>query len=149
MDRQKKRLKLFTHIYDPCHHVTVGISKANTLSDTGLLQSPGSLLKSKKVCLFEGIVDTSNKQAAVQIVNIGKSEATIFSGTPVGTCESYYEMESAGTLNCAATNRDVTEPQLPELLPEHLQDMWEGSKTHPNDDDSEILADLRISTYFG
>ena len=73
-----------------CHHVTVDISKADILSDTGLLQSSGSLLKSKEVCLVEGIVDTSSRQATVQIVNIGESEATIFSGTPVGICESYY-----------------------------------------------------------
>ena len=125
-----------------CHHVTVDISKADTLSDTGLLQSSGSLLKSKEVCIVEGIVDTSSRQATVQIVNIGDSEATIFSGTPVGICKSYYEVESAGTVNCAAISRDVTEPQLSELLPEHLQDLWERSKVQLNDDEGEILADL-------
>ena len=87
------------------------------LSDTGLLQSSGSLLKSKEVCLVEGIVDRSSIQATVQIVNIGESEATIFSGTPVGICESYYEVESTVTVNCAAISRDVTESQLSELLP--------------------------------
>ena len=70
------------------------------------------------------------------------SEATIFSGTSVGICESYYEVESTGTVNCAAITRDVTEPQLSELLPEHLQDLWERSKIQLNEDEGEILADL-------
>ena len=55
------------------------------------------LLKSKEVCFFEGIIDTSSRQATVYIVNIGESEVTIFFGTPVGSCESYYEKETAGT----------------------------------------------------
>ena len=67
-----------------CHHVTVDISKADTLSDTGLLQFSGSLLKSKEVCIVEGIVDTSSRQATVQIVNIGESEALWYTSRHLG-----------------------------------------------------------------
>ena len=43
-----------------CHHVTDDISKADTITHKGLLQSSGSLLKSKEVCFVEGIVGTSS-----------------------------------------------------------------------------------------
>ena len=125
-----------------CHNVTVDITKADVLSDTGILQHSSSLLKSKEVCLIEGIVETDGHQAVVQIVNIGESEATLFSGTPVGTCEAYYEVEAAGTVNCAMTSNDLTDQQPSMLLPEHLKDLWLRSKANLNDDESEILADL-------
>ena len=125
-----------------CHNVTVDITKADVLSDTGILQHSSSLLKSKEVCLIEGIVETDRHQAVVQIVNIGESEATLFSGTPVGTCEAYYEVEAAGTVNCAMNSNDLTDQQPSIMLPEHLKDLWLRSKANLNDDESEILADL-------
>ena len=94
------------------HNVTVDISKADVLSDTGILQHSSSLLKRKEVCLIEGIVETDRHQAVVQIVNIGDSEATLFSGTPVGTCEDYYKVEAACTVNCVMTSNDLQTKSL-------------------------------------
>lgn len=82
-----------------CHHVTVSIPKADTLADSGLIIPSRSLLKSKDVSLVDGIVDTSCSLATVQMINLGDADTTIYSGTPVGTCESFYDKEYADSVN--------------------------------------------------
>ena len=88
-----------------CHHVTVSIPKADTLADSGLIIPSRSLLKSKDVSLVDGIVDTSGSLVTVKMLNL---DATIYSGTPVGTCESFYDKEYADGVNFATSTKDVT-----------------------------------------
>ena len=110
-----------------CHHVTVSIPRADTLADSGLIIPSRSLLKSKDVSLVDGIVDTSGSLATVQMINLGDADATIYSGTPVGTCESFYDKEYADSVSFATTTKDVKDQPPSKSLPEHLQDLWERS----------------------
>ena len=102
------------------------------------------MLKSKDVSLVDGIVDTSGSLATVQIINLGDADATIYSGTPVGTCESFYDKEYADSVNFATTTKDVTDQPPSKALSEHLQDLWERSNVHLSDAQREVLADLLI-----
>ena len=127
-----------------CHHVTVSIPKADTLADSGLIIPSRSLLKSKDVSLVDGIVDTSGSLATVQMINLGDADATIYFGTPVGTCESFYDEEYADSVSFAITTKDVKDQPPSKALPEHLQDLWERSNVHLGDAQREVLADLLI-----
>ncbi|MEW8542500.1 MAG: hypothetical protein AB2693_03115, partial [Candidatus Thiodiazotropha sp.] len=90
-----------------CRHVTVSIPQADSLSESGILIPSSSLLKSKDVCLVEGIVHTSSREATIQLINLCETEVTVFSGTSVGTCESFYDAEPVVTASCANTSQDV------------------------------------------
>ena len=133
-----------------CHCVTVNIPKANTLADSGIVMPSRSLLKSKNVCLVEGIIDTSNRHATIQLINIGETDSTLPSGTPVGMCESFYDAPSVVSIHHATLDTETSNQQPSQRLPGHLQDLWERSKAHLTNDESEHLASLlnRYSHHF-
>ena len=125
-----------------CCNIMVNIPKADALSESGYLIPSIPLLQNKGVYLVEGIINTSSKPATIQLINFGETEATVFSNTKVGTCESFYDAEPANSVSCASIQTEAVNQQSSKLLPDHLLDLWERSKVNLTENEGEILADL-------
>ena len=125
-----------------CCNIMVNIPKADALSESGYLIPSIPLLQKKGVYLVEGIINTFSKPATIQLINFGETEATVFSNTKVGTCESFYDAEPANSVSCASIQTEAVNQQSSKLLPDHLLDLWERSKVNLTENESEILADL-------
>ena len=99
------------------------------------------MLKSKDVCLVK---DTSSTQTAVHIINLGDGAAAVFSGTPLGTCESFYDATSTKSVHFAYFSTELQDQLSPKQLPSHLYDLLERSAVHLSGKEADILTDLLI-----
>ena len=78
------------------------------------------------------------------MINLGDAEVTVFSGTPLGTCESFYDANSTNSVHCASISTELQDQLSSKQLPSHLQDLWERSAVHLNGKEADILADLLV-----
>lgn len=123
--------------------VSVQLPNADRLTDAGLITASKSLLRSKDTYLVEGVIATTSTLATAQVINVGEVEAKLFSGTPLGICESFYDnehIESVSSISRASSTIPDTKPS--EILPAHLQDLWTRSTVHLSVQEGEVLADL-------
>ena len=117
--------------------VSVGIPQKEHLAPLGYVEPSMDLMAKSQICVMGGIVETTSSALSMALLNYGSDDITIYKNTNMGTCESYFEPEmSHGRISV------VQQTQQTNILPEHLQDLYNRSSNHLTEHEKQELITL-------
>ena len=116
--------------------IPVNIPFSEHLGPTGFIEPSFELIEKHGFCVVGGIVDVSNSDTLVSVVNLGSEPTTVYAKTTLGTCESYEECYDGPRI------ARVTEQELSQSLPEHLTELFERSAGHLNESEKADFSRL-------
>lgn len=130
--------------------VTVNIPQKEHLSEFGYVEPCIELMAKSCICVIGGVVNTTKDTIALHILNYGDEETTVYKNTNLGTCESYFERDSARERVAAVQElSDVAVSENREsaddtILPDHLIGLFDRSSANLSETEKRGLRKLLI-----
>lgn len=121
--------------------IPVVIQDNEHLGRWGLIDMAKDMKSNDRVYMTRGIVDPHEKKVSVQMTNFSNTPVTVQAKKCLGVCESYYERPAPTIAFCSMVQAEMTNTAS---IPEHLNDLYQRSIQHLDDDDKPKVAELLI-----
>ena len=113
--------------------IPIDIPFAGSLAAQGIVSPAPRVIENRELLMLPGVVDTRASDQWVKVVNFGEESCELQPKMFLGTCESYFEIGKDTRVE-HVRGIEMVESPASEEIPEHLQDLYERSTQHLEDD---------------